>query len=627
MARDAWLYDKHRVPVRKDAIKRKGLYDASSDVAFRMLVEDPRQRARIVDWGGQDQDSRVDVIKRGRTDEPAPSRQLRDPFTTFYVQGIALEPPLPPDRLLNLTEENALHAACLMAKAVDACGRGWEFEPREGEENDKSLIQSDLPEKLKAAVKDLTPELSFTELLYQAAWEMDAIGWSVWEVVRAEGHDVPGTHGKIDSIYPIPSHTIRASLDPRKWVQIRAGRVRYFKKFGAPCTINNETGEVHEWRGAGKEAAAALAPDYVASELIIFKYYTPRSLWYGLPRWVSAIATIAELTAIREFNVSWFASGGQTDYHMHFKADSIETSQKMRDQVREQMRENAGRSHVNLLTFGDANTDVVVSKLGEILREGHFRFRRGDLAKEVLIVHNVPPYRIGWAETGALAGSPAEVMLDAYKFGAIKPIQVIIQDRLEHTLFNPDLGGVKTDEFRLRLHDIELDDVSSELEVAKTGVQLGFMTPNQARAHVGLDPDEERPVMNEYYYNGAPLGQASPQPGGASGEQSGEQPGEEQPDERAQQEALAQAGGRPGRKPGTSQGEDTAKAAAAAAAEAKRIVVSLLGDYEEKLKAALADSDPIDSEQPPARRPRRGRGRPGIVQPAGPARDDKPNVA
>src|SRR6058998_2268360 len=102
MGRDSWLDLR---PVRKDAIKRKGLYDASSDYAFRMLVEDPRERAaqaRITNWGGQDPDSQVSIIKRGEDDAPPPSRQLRDPFTTFYVQGIALEPPLPPDRLLNL---------------------------------------------------------------------------------------------------------------------------------------------------------------------------------------------------------------------------------------------------------------------------------------------------------------------------------------------------------------------------------------------------------------------------------------------------------------------------------------------------------------------------------------------
>lgn len=607
--RDSWLGDR---PARKDAIARKGLYDASSDYAFRMLVEDPRERAaqaRIVNWGGQDPNSQASVIKRGADEAPPPSRQLRDPFTTFYVQGIALEPPLPPDRLLNLTEENTLHSACLMAKATDACGRGWEFAPNEGKANDQSLIQSDLPDKLKEAVKGLTPELTFTELLYQAAWEMDAIGWGVWEIVREEGQDIPGRHGKVAAIYPIPAHTIRASLDPRKWVQIRAGRVRYFKKFGATCTINNETGEVHEWKGKGKAAASGIGSDYIASEIVIFKYYTPRSLWYGLPRWVSSIATIAEMTAIREFNVSWFASGGQTDYHMHFKADSTETSQAMRDQVRDQMREFAGRGHVNLLTFGDANTEVAVNKLGELLREGHFRFRRGDLAKEVLIVHNVPPYRIGWAETGSLAGNAAQEMLGAYKYGAIMPIQEIIQDRLERTLFNPDLGGIKTDEFRLKLRDIELDDIKEELELAKAGVQLGFMSPNQARETVDLDPDEENEALNEYYYNGTPLGQQPPQPGFGGGPAG--VPGSEGQDEGAQQDAIESIGEK--------------KAKAAAALEARRVIVSLLGDYEEKLKAALADSDPIDSEQPPTARPR-GR-KPPAVSPAGPARDDRPNVA
>ena len=469
-------------------------------------------------------------------------------------------------------------------------------------------------------MEDLTPELSFTELLTQAAWEMEAIGWGVWEVVRTDNDGAPGKHGKVAAIYPIPSHTIRASLDPRKWVQIRAGRVRYFKKFGAECTINNETGEVFEWtRGASKDRKQADGMDeaYVASELIIFKTYTPRSLWYGLPRWVSAIATMAELGAIREFNVSWFASGGQVDYHMHFKAAGVEMAKQMLEQVKQQVKEFAGRGHTNILTAGDESTEVTVQKLGELLREGHFRFRRGDLVKEILIVHAVPPYRIGWAETGSLGGNAAPEMLKAYKVGAVEPVQRVIEDRLRTTLFDPKIG-IKTDEFRLKLAELDIVSLQEELSETTAGVSGGWMTPNQGREKMGMDPDDDKPAMNEYYFRGQKVGYKPPAPPAFPG---GPPPPGADPDDP---EGQPPGGGADGAGFGSQNADGQSYGQFASAAKtARSVVIEMLRGYEAKVKAALADSDPIDSEQPPkGRRPRRGA--PSTVTSVGPARGDKP---
>ena len=531
MGRDTWLYSNTRSGQRiiKAAKANEGrLEQPASDFTNRMLTD--IGRPRITNWGaerGRNSDGTVISISKSAVpvekelpDYPS-TKQLKDPFEGLYSQGIALEPPLPPDRLLNLTEENTLHSGCLMAKAYDSCGRGWSFEPKEGMKGNKALLASDLPDKLKLGMEVLTPELTFGEMLYQATWEMEAIGWSVWECVRLTEQFSPGAYAQIGAIYPIPSFTMRATIDPRRWVQIRAGRVRFFKKFGAKCEIDAETGQVYEWESRKDlETLGTIDPDRFASEIIVFKSYTPRSLWYGIPKWIAAVPTIAELSAIREFNVSWFASGGQTDYILHFKAASLDTAKKMAEDVKQQMQEYQGRGHTNIVVAGSEDSDMDVQKLGELLREGHFRFRRGDLAKEVLIAHNVPPYRIGWAETGSLAGNAAQEMLGAYKYGAIVPLQNIIQDRLNWTLFDADIG-ISTGDFRLKLAELQLDDLSQELAGIVQKVDSAIMTPNQAREELGLDAvDEEDDLsgqaedMNKYYFKGSPLGQSSPMAGG-----------------------------------------------------------------------------------------------------------------
>lgn len=491
--RDTWLYSNTRSgkKVQKQAAEAEGrLEPGASEYMTRMLTAPVPKIIHLGNEVSKSEGGQVSVIRKFVPDYPA-SHQIKDPFEGLYSQGIALEPPLPPERLLNLTEENTLHSGCLMAKAYDACGRGWDFEPVEGQKGDKALMESEMPDKFRKGMELMTPDLTFGELLYQAAWEQQAIGWAVWEVVRMAEAWAPRAYAPIGAIYPIPSFTMRATIDPRRWVQIRAGRIRFFKKFGAKCEVDAETGQVYNWQDS-KQMAAITDPERLASEVIIFKEYSPRSLWYGIPKWISAVPTIAELTAIREFNVSWFASGGQTDYIIHFKGESLEVAEAMKDGVLEQMRENQGRGHTNLIVAGSAETEMNVEKLGELLREGHFRFRRSDLAKEVLIAHNVPPYRIGWAETGAgsgLAGNPATEMLGAYKYGAIEPIQTIIEDRLRATLFDPDMG-INTGMFRLRLKDLELDDMTQELERVTKLVDSAIMTPNQAREELGLDPVE-----------------------------------------------------------------------------------------------------------------------------------------
>src|SRR4029450_9183296 len=62
------------------------------------------------------------------------SRQVRDPFHSFYGLGRAIPPPIDPSILMDLSEDNPVHGACLQAKATDTAGRGWTWVPTPGEE-------------------------------------------------------------------------------------------------------------------------------------------------------------------------------------------------------------------------------------------------------------------------------------------------------------------------------------------------------------------------------------------------------------------------------------------------------------------------------------------------------------
>jgi PBSX family phage portal protein len=425
----------------------------------------------------------------------ARARAGRDPYRDEYVTGEVIEPPLPPEHLLALVEQNAIHAACIAAKAYDAVGRGWLLEPEGGDRARQQAGQAGQPDiealtaDLSARLEALTPDLSFSELLFQAAYEREAIGWSAWEVVR-------NADGSIGAIYPLPAHTVRATRDPELWCQGIGLRRRYFVTFGSERVVDPRTGRDDP----------ALSPDERASEILLFRGYAPRSAEYGVPLWVSAAPAIVELAAIREYNISWFASGGMADRLLHVQAADPATAEAISTAIREQFQAAKGIGHTTVFSAGtpDVSIDVkLLSPSAEGRRDGQFSQRREDLIREVLMAHAVPPYRIGWAELGGLGGNAAREMLRSYKQDAVQPLQTLLEDRLNQTLFGPkgfDLRGV-----RWRFAPLSWDETELNLDLAVRAVEAGILSPNEGRTVLGLSPVND-PAMDRHYRQGAPLG-------------------------------------------------------------------------------------------------------------------------
>lgn len=413
--------------------------------------------------------------RRAPTLEQAPSRQINDPFRQAYREGNAIEPLYDPDKLLQLSEQNAIHAACISARAEDAVGRGWQLRAT-GRQVDQSL-QVEVSDKLE----ELTPDISFSELIFAAVLEETAIGWAVWEFTRSEDR-------KISAIYPLPAHTLRATLDRDVFMQLRPGDTqrRYFKRFGCEREIDFTTGKEDQ------------GTDNPATEVLVFRSYNPRSPWYGVPRWISAVPAIAELAAIREYNVSFFSSGGMADRLILTKAKTEKPAQKVSDQIKQSFTQAKGRGHTSVFAHGTEDIDVSVEFLtpNAGTRDGQYREQRREVIQEILMAHGTPPYRIGWAIMGSLGGSAAKEMLQAYHLGRIEPAQVILEDRLNKTLFGPD--GIDLKGHRWELLDLDVSQLELDLRQAHEGVTDGYLTPNEARAVVGY-PRVDEPALNTFY--------------------------------------------------------------------------------------------------------------------------------
>lgn len=406
------------------------------------------------------------------------SRQLPDPWDAMYESGAAITPPYDPLRLLMLAETNEVHAAALHVVATDVAGRGWYFEAT----NDEA--DSDVRDAAAKALEDLNPHLTWSELIYQAAWELRAVGWAAWEVVRGED-------GRIGAVYPVPAHTLRLTRDPDIFVQHRAGRFRYFKRFGLDAAIDGRTGR------------AVDETDDPASEIIYFARYSPRTR-YGVPDWIACAAAIAEYNAIRDYSLSWFESSGTVGRSIIVKAASRAEAEQYVSQITAELTNAIGRYHSTVVLGIPNNVDLEVERLSPDVQEGSFLRRREDLIKAILMAHSVPPYRVGWAVLGSLGGSAAQEMLQAYRHGVVEALQTVLEDRLNKTLFGQQGLDLTSKGWRWRLEDLDTQETETDLKVAVQGVDNAILTPNDARRLLGYEPGED-PALDTFYMKGQPI--------------------------------------------------------------------------------------------------------------------------
>lgn len=425
---------------------------------------------------------RVLVAKSSQLPEPNASTQLKDLWGEFYSIGMAIEPLLDPESMLNLMRSNECHSACLEAKKADAVGTGYTFEPVEENTDPNDAEVRGLTRRLGA----ICPDMPFVDMLCQAALELEAIGWSGWEAIRDR-------MGQVAALYPMRAHTIRRTKEKDVFIQMRDGRQRFFVGFGSGLQIDRET-------GAPQRDGETLADDRRAAELIWFSRYSPESDWYGIPMWVSSMASQAELGSIRDYNVEFFDSAGVLSKLIAIKS-KIPAGEAVK-QILEVLKDARGKNHRSVVIELPEDGAMEVEDLAANVQDAKFQERRTNLNEAILIAHQVPPYRIGWAKTGALGGTSAPDMMAAYNRGVIEPLQRIFEHRLGQTLFGPT--GFRLVGYEFKLRNLFSED-ETEMNEATKGVAGAILTPNEGRQSIGVEPLPD-PEYDKLWYNGRPLG-------------------------------------------------------------------------------------------------------------------------
>jgi len=251
-------------------------------------VDEETQQVEVLGFGESDIPNNIDeVIDKSLTQNQT---QYVIQFQNLISGQKVIDPPYNPLKLTALLEQNTRLNRAVTLRARNTVGLGYYFVPK------PEFADSMTEEEIKAESKELRELLStpnrkipFIELMTREKIDEEATGTGYIEIAR-------NRVGKIAKLFHLPAHTVRIVKQSKDdiayddegnqfeiYVQFRNGKKIFFKEFGDPRKIDSST---------GKKAKGNIGFEKQANEVIKFTIYSARSTYYGIPRWIAAIAAI-----------------------------------------------------------------------------------------------------------------------------------------------------------------------------------------------------------------------------------------------------------------------------------------------------------------------------------------------
>lgn len=410
-------------------------------------------------------------------DDEVRSKQLtEDPFAGVSAYGtLVRKPPYSMEQLVLLAESHPVHAAALEQKAMDVIASGIQLEPIEDDANDE--VRDAILEWLDG----LAAEATLIEILNAMWLDYETVGWGVLEL----GRDPSGI---IKKIWHVPAHTVRAHQDNKRYVQMRHGKVVWFKRWNAmPEQI---------LASDGRQAWESVGHDKLANEFLVFRKPSRRSTWYGIPAYIAALGHITLAIAARDFNIKFFSNAREPRHMIVISGVNEEKVDALLGDLEEELKTQHGAGsdpHRNLLlALGGDQVDVVIKSMALPQNDLHFTRLLELTDRNILIAHRMPPDRLGFVTRGSLGGSVTADIIFAYKNGVISPGQSVLADRLNRFLGveYPKAQGADAAQkpsWKITLEDMDLSDEMMDTKVVAEQIKINLMTLNEGRERLGME--------------------------------------------------------------------------------------------------------------------------------------------
>jgi PBSX family phage portal protein len=402
-----------------------------------------------------------------------------DVFRNGYGMFDVITPPWNLYELANYYDTSFANHAAIDAKVENIVGLGYDFEASgmammKLESMDDPDAVARARKRIERAkvelgnwIENLNDEESFTLTMTKFWTDYESTGNAYLEVGRT-------ITGEIGYIGHIPSTTMRVRRLRDGYVQIIGNKVVYFRNFGASNTNPVTT-------------------DPRPNEIIHFKQYSPLNTFYGVPDIMSAINSLHGDQLASQYNIDYFGNKGVPRYIITLKGAKLssDAEDKMFRFLQTSLK---GQSHRTLYIPlpGDSDTNKVEFKMEPIengIQEGSFKEYRKHNREDILIAHQVPLSKIGGGDSSSIAAALAQDR--TFKEQVSRPAQRNLEKVINKIIRE------KTDILEFKFNELTLTDEIAQSQIIERYVKTQVMTPNEARAELGLPqrPDGDEPFQ------------------------------------------------------------------------------------------------------------------------------------
>lgn len=378
-------------------------------------------------------------------------------------------PPYSLDHLVDLSVENDTHYACIVTKATNIVGLGYQWKERSKVKEARSNVEDDdekavkLSRKLQRVVEgldewleELNVDEDFNEILFKIWVDVEATGNGYLEIGRT-------LSGKIGYIGYIPSPTMRVRKNRDGFIQIVQDKITFFRNFGDRTT-----------------------PDYFGvdprpNEIIHFKKHSAKNVYYGVPDIIAAMSAVAGQKFSSEYNLDYFENKAVPRYALIVKGAKLSNAAERRilDYFRKEVKgKHHGTLYIPVPAHMGSNVDVKLEAIENKVQEGSFEKYRAGNHESIAMVHRVPKSKIGLGVGVAAAREEDK----SFKYQVCKPEQRRVAKKINR------LVAEVTDMYSFVFEEYDLLDAETQSRIHDRYIRLGVENPNEARAQVGYTP-------------------------------------------------------------------------------------------------------------------------------------------
>jgi PBSX family phage portal protein len=402
-----------------------------------------------------------------------PGEVFRNGYGLFDV----ITPPYNLYELANFYDTNFANHAAIDAKVANTVGLGYKFDTspdvvmRLESISDPQAIERARRriDRLKAEAREwlesLNDEDSFSTSMERVITDLESTGNGYIEIGRT-------VTGEIGYMGHIPSTTMRVRRIKDGYTQIVAGKVVYFRNYGA--TNPNP-----------------ITDDPRPNEVIHLKAYSPLNTFYGVPDIISAFTSLRGDQLAAQYNIDYFENKAVPRYIVVVKGARLDKESE--DRLFRFMQTGLkGQNHRTLYVPLPADQEgnkieftmmPIENNVQEASFDGYHRNNRDN----ILMAHQVPLSKLGGTDAGGLAAALSQDR--TFKEQVTRPAQRYVEKIVNKVVRE------KTDAISLKFNELTLTDEVAESQIIERYIKTQVMVPNEARERLGLPhrPEGDQP--------------------------------------------------------------------------------------------------------------------------------------